>query len=86
MSNTFKHPVLFYRTILLGLGIFCLSLSSRAQTQAIGQEAFGKNRIQYKRFDWQFYSTQNFNVYFYSGGEETAIKTAHFPEQEPYGI
>ncbi|RZK60973.1 MAG: hypothetical protein EOO59_06205 [Hymenobacter sp.] len=38
-----------------------------AQAQ-LAQEPFGQVRIQYKKFDWQFYSTQNFNVYFYSGG------------------
>ncbi|MFT4645454.1 MAG: hypothetical protein ACI8ZX_001870, partial [Planctomycetota bacterium] len=31
---------------------------------------FGQNRVQYKTFKWQFYETENFNVYFYKGGQD----------------
>ena len=33
---------------------------------------FGKNRVQYKKQDWQFYRYDRFDVYFYSGGKELA--------------
>ncbi len=36
------------------------------------RESFGKNRMQYKYFDWQYYSSSNFDVYFYEGGKESA--------------
>ncbi|MEO1049600.1 MAG: translocation protein TolB [Bacteroidota bacterium] len=52
---------------------------------AIGQQAretFGKNRIQYKQFSWKFYSTDNFDVYFYEGGEDISRETAEFLEEE----
>ncbi|MEJ7659257.1 MAG: hypothetical protein WKG07_06325 [Hymenobacter sp.] len=39
-------------------------------------------RIQYKKFNWEQYSTQNFNVYFYEGGEASARRTAEYAEQE----
>jgi hypothetical protein len=45
-------------------------------------DEFGKNRIQFRKFDWQLLSSQSVDLYFYSGGEtlaETAIKIS---EQE----
>ncbi len=31
-------------------------------------EKFGKNRIQYKKFEWKYISTPNFEIYFYDSG------------------
>jgi hypothetical protein len=53
--------------------------AAHAQT---AQEPFGRVRIQYKKLDWQYYSTQNFNVYFYAGGEASAHRAAEYAEQE----
>jgi hypothetical protein len=53
--------------------------AARAQS---AQEPFGRVRIQYKKLDWQFYTTQNFNVYFYGGGEASAHRAAEYAEQE----
>ncbi len=36
---------------------------------------FGKNRIQYKDFYWQYFKYPKFNVYYYKGGEELAQYT-----------
>jgi hypothetical protein len=38
---------------------------------------FGKNRVQFKKFKWQYYQTRNFNVYFYQGGQELANMSLH---------
>ncbi len=43
---------------------------------------FGQNRIQYKKFDWYFYSTNNFEVYYYFGGEAYAKQALEFLEDE----
>ncbi|MEP4535301.1 MAG: translocation protein TolB [Cyclobacteriaceae bacterium] len=43
---------------------------------------FGQNRIQYKKFDWYFYSTNNFEVYYYSGGHQYALQALDFLEEE----
>ena len=43
---------------------------------------FGKNRIQTKRFDWTYYKTENFEVYFYREGSEIARFTALHAEEE----
>ncbi len=46
------------------------------------QEKFGKNRIQYRTFDWKIFKTSNFEVYHYQGGTNMARLTAQFAEQE----
>lgn len=43
---------------------------------------FGQNRIQYKRFDWTYYATENFEVYYYPGGKEYAVDALSFLESE----
>jgi Tol biopolymer transport system component len=37
---------------------------------------FGKNKVQYKRFQWSFLQTDHFDIYFYQGGEQIANFTA----------
>ncbi|MFD2717990.1 hypothetical protein ACFST9_04645 [Hymenobacter monticola] len=55
------------------------SPAARAQT---AQEPFGRVRIQYKQFNWQQLSTQNFNVMYYAGGEASARRAAEYAEKE----
>jgi hypothetical protein len=62
-------------------GVTLLGGGQAAQAQS-AQEPFGRVRIQYKKLDWQFYSTQNFSVYFYGGGEASAHRAAEYAEQE----
>ncbi|MBK9328428.1 MAG: hypothetical protein IPM95_03745 [Sphingobacteriales bacterium] len=49
------------------LGLFILPFTLMAQTT---QVQFGQNRVQYHPFDWQFYNSDNFTIYFYPGGQE----------------
>ena len=54
-------------------------------TSGFGQEAmekFGKNRVQYKNFKWRYYSTENFDIYFYDGGNEIAKIATEYLEKE----
>lgn len=70
-------------TALAALLPVILSLLAFVPAQAqLAPEPFGKNRIQYKRFDWQFISTQNFNVYYYEGNKASAQLTADYAEKE----
>lgn len=70
----------FSITLVL-LTVLCLLTGTALQAQP-GQDPFGKSRIQYKNFDWKLYSTQNFNIYFYQGGETTAKNAAAYAEKE----
>lgn len=56
-----------------------------ATLQVTGQHyytKFGHNRIQYKDFQWVYYSTTNFDVYYYEGGQEYAKQVIDFMEEE----
>lgn len=43
---------------------------------------FGKNRVQYKKFKWQYYQTDNFNTYYSQKGEPLAKTVAQLAEKE----
>ena len=76
----FYQPAFAPAIFLSMLLTWCL-VTSDVQAQ-MNQEPFGKNRIQYKKFDWQYVSTQNFNVYYYDGGKNTALAAADYAEKE----
>lgn len=69
----------------IGAGFWLLAAAlltfapARAQT---AQESFGRVRIQYKSFNWQQFSTQNFTVYYYQDGEASARRAAEYAETE----
>jgi WD40 repeat protein len=65
--------------ISLLLLIVCLASESFAQQS---RETFGKNRVQYKQFDWMYLSSDNFDVYYYDGGLVTARQAIDFLEEE----
>ncbi len=51
------------------IALFLLVFASGMST-AYGQ--FGKNKMQYQDFDWQYLKTDHFDVYFHQGGEYLA--------------
>lgn len=52
--------------ILLSLAVMLIFITnSEAQVSSV---EFGKNRVQYKKFNWRYYQTRNFNTYFSDGG------------------
>ncbi len=57
----------------------CFSEDSKGQKPMDG---YGKNRVQYKNFNWQYYSADNFDVYYYKGGKQNAKRAAEFLESE----
>ncbi|PZV85474.1 hypothetical protein CLV31_103266 [Algoriphagus aquaeductus] len=46
------------------------------------QERFGKNRVQHKEIKWYFYSSNNFEVYYYDRGGPNAKMAIDFLESE----
>ncbi len=70
--------------ILNGL-LIAIVLGVLIVPQAHGQafkEQFGKNRIQYKDFNWKFYQSENYEVYYYQGGETLAKQTVEYLEDQ----
>ncbi len=71
------HKSLRYILLL----IFCFAVSFVAEAQ-LAKNKFGKNRLQYKVFNWRHYSTNNLDIYFYDDGQKLAKVTAEFMENE----
>jgi hypothetical protein len=69
----------FCRIIFISIFFIASAFGGHAQVNSV---TFGKNRVQYKKFKWQYYQTRNFNVYFYEGGQEIAKFALQLAEQE----
>jgi hypothetical protein len=68
------------RFFVLGL-LVSLFLQIHANAQRAG-EVFGKNRIQYRTFDWLYLSGENFDVYYYDGRRAIATEALEYLESE----
>jgi Tol biopolymer transport system component len=66
------------RSLVLSFLTF-LSLLAEAQQ---AREVFGRNRIQYKEFKWQYLSSENFDVYFYDDRRKVAQEAIQYLESE----
>src|SRR5688572_27282071 len=67
-----------FRTLWCAL-IITLPILSEAQQ---AREVFGRNRIQYKTFDWQYISSENFDVYYYDARRAVATEAIQYLEAE----
>ncbi|PZX59248.1 hypothetical protein LV84_01278 [Algoriphagus ratkowskyi] len=65
--------------ILVFAGLWLNSFFALAQ---FDQERFGKNRIQHQQFEWYFYSSNNFEVYYYDRGGANAKMAIDYLESE----
>lgn len=68
----------FLRFCLLA-GLLFAPFITQAQ---FDQERFGKNRVQHKQFEWYFYSSNNFEVYYYDRGGANAKMAIDYLESE----
>jgi hypothetical protein len=59
--------------------LFSITQYTQAQVNAV---EFGKNRVQYQKFNWRYYQTDNFNTYFSQDGLEIGKYVAQVAEQE----
>jgi Tol biopolymer transport system component len=67
---------------LLFISLFLIARFAQAQNFFPTQEPFGKNRIQYRPFKWQVLTSQNFEVYFYEGGQQSATLAIQLAESD----
>jgi hypothetical protein len=63
-SGKFFSILKFVFLLVLFSSDFSLIFAQTTQVQ------FGQNRVQYHSFDWQYYNSDNFTIYFYPGGQE----------------
>src|SRR5438045_9538521 len=66
-----------FRLILFTVVFF--SLKTNAQVNSV---EFGKNRVQYQKFNWKFYQTENFNTYFSQDGLALGKYVAQVAEEQ----
>jgi Tol biopolymer transport system component len=65
---------------MLGLWLGGLSMAMAQNYPSL--ERFGKNRIQYRSFEWKIIRTSNFEIYYYQDGSQIANLTAQYAESE----
>ncbi len=68
------------RSVSVLIILLCLSCITVFGQQA--RETFGKNRLQYRQFNWQYLSGENFDVYYYDTQKELAREALEYLEQE----
>ena len=66
--------------ILAGIALICLGSITTSAQQA--REVFGKNRMQYRQFNWQYLSGENFDIYYYDARRNIATDALQFLEAE----
>src|SRR5688500_1933321 len=69
-------------SLLLCLPVFAF-MKTTAQVSTV---EFGKNRVQYQKFKWKYYQTENFNTYFSQDGLALGKYVAQVAEEELSGI
>jgi len=68
------------RTCKLFFILLCCMPASLVAQQA--REIFGQNRVQYKTFNWQYLSSENFDVYYYDERRKVATEAIQYLESE----
>lgn len=71
-----KFSRLLFITVL---GFIC---TAPLYAQVLENVRFGKNRVQYKKFKWQYYQSRNFNTFFNQNGQELAKFVMQVAEEE----
>lgn len=62
--------------------IIMSAMAGKAQFYNGMNMSFGKNRVQWKDFNWSYYRTDNFDVYYYQGGDELAQYVRRYATSE----
>ena len=62
--------------------VFVLYMYIPSIAQVVNAVEFGKNRVQHKKFKWQYYQSTNFNTYFNQNGQELAKFVLQVAEEE----
>ena len=70
MCKKFISIIIFFLIILTS--------SEKANSQFVN---FGKNKVQYNDFDWQFIETEHFHIYYYKEAKELAEIGANYAEE-----
>lgn len=70
------QPALSGPVLALAMVAFLAALPAASFAQG-----FGKNKVQYRTFEWQTISSPHFDIYFYAGGESLAVRALDLAEK-----
>jgi hypothetical protein len=73
MGTFQSHRLLFIATAVLSVALLWPG--------GAGATQFGRNKVQYRGFDWKIVQTEHFDVYFYEGSEDLADAVCLMVEQ-----
>ncbi len=82
--NPLSSKLLYFymrRMFRIGAVILFVFIAGLANAQR-AQETFGKNRVQYKLFEWKYVSSENFDVYYYGERKKIATDAIQYLESE----
>src|SRR5688572_20075798 len=77
----FPKRLMDFKRALVVVTVLILTVVVDLRAQ-YAQETFGKNRIQYRQFNWQYLSGDNFDVYYYDARKIVAQNALEFLEAE----
>ncbi len=84
--NPLSSKLLYYhytrRMLRIGGSLLIIIFFIASAKGQKAQETFGKNRVQYKQFDWKYVSSENFDVYYYEERKKIATDALQFLELE----
>jgi Tol biopolymer transport system component len=61
--------------------ICLLTLALSVIASPVHAQYFGRNKVQYEKFDWHVLKTDNFDIYFYSAEQEAAVAAGRMAER-----
>jgi hypothetical protein len=61
--------------------IWLLTLAFGLVASPVHAQYFGRNKVQYQKFDWQVLKTEHFDIYFYKGEQQAAADAARISER-----
>ncbi|MDH7461982.1 hypothetical protein QEG73_11865 [Chitinophagaceae bacterium 26-R-25] len=82
-NNLLMNGCRYFTFLVLSVLLVYSSNDLFAQVNTV---EFGKNRVQYRKFKWEYYQTNNFNSYYSQGGEGLAKYVAQMAEEELGGL
>ncbi|NNK81040.1 MAG: hypothetical protein HKO93_06050, partial [Flavobacteriales bacterium] len=68
----FASKCIYTIKALMIMAVVCFCVSANGQFYNGSNMSFGKNRIQYQDFLWQYYRFDRYDTYFYEGGKDLA--------------
>lgn len=80
--NNIKASTNFIKEGCVFIAFLVMLLACQGAIAQQARESFGKNRIQYKQFDWQYLSSENFDVYYYDNRRKVANEAIQYLEGE----